>query len=262
MRRRENFIPLFVILFICACVLYLFSSTPLVRVVGNVAWYIVSPITSLWYHEGSLTPTQKLQQQNAQLLQQIAHLKDIEQENKALKDQFQTEYPKSYGLLPAKVVGAPSFVPGVHNPLVFIINKGSKDGVQVGQAVVVGNTLIGKVAVASDVGAKVLLVTHGSFSLRVKTANSQALGVLKGEGGSSMIIENVLLSESISTGDVVVTYGDVNEKGFGIPEGLVVGKIISIDKKPSAVFQMAKLISPLDFSRIFTVFVIKDTHNE
>jgi cell shape-determining protein MreC len=55
---------------------------------------------------------------------------------------------------------------------------------------------------------------------------------------------------------LVLTNGDVGLNGSGFPPDLIVGKITSIEKKPSALFQKAEVESFLDFSKITAVFVI------
>jgi rod shape-determining protein MreC len=67
---------------------------------------------------------------------------------------------------------------------------------------------------------------------------------------------NVVLSEKLEKDDLVRTKGDVDERGQGFPPDLIVGKIISVNKQPSALFQSAEVKSLVDFSRLSTVFVI------
>jgi rod shape-determining protein MreC len=159
-------------------------------------------------------------------------------------------------LLPANIVGAPSFIPGISTPETFIIDKGTSDGVKVGDAVVYKNNLLGKISKISDSLSEVTLVTNTSSSFTAKTSSSQALGVIKGQGGGQMILDNVLLSDNLKPSDLVLTNGDTNLSGKGYPPDLVVGKIVSVDKKASSLFQRAEVSSFIDFAKITTVFVI------
>lgn len=70
-----------------------------------------------------------------------------------------------------------------------------------------------------------------------------------------MILDNVLLSETLKVGDVVLTNGDIDQNGKGLPPDLIVGKITSVDKNPSALFQKADVVSFVDFSKLSTLFV-------
>jgi cell shape-determining protein MreC len=53
-----------------------------------------------------------------------------------------------------------------------------------------------------------------------------------------------------------LTNGDITLSGSGFPPDLVVGKITSVEKKPSSLFQKAEVESFINFSKITAVFVI------
>lgn len=179
----------------------------------------------------------------------------LEQENKALRDQFQTTAPSSQILLPAHIVGAPRFIPGVSMPEYFIIDKGKKDKIVAGQAVIFKDMLIGKIIAASERLSKAELISNASSTFTAKTKSTGALGVVRGLGSAEVILEKVVLSDTLTIGDVVLTKGDIDENGVGYPAYLVVGRIVSIDKKASALFQSARVRSIVDVSRLSLVFV-------
>lgn len=197
----------------------------------------------------------KFKDENIELTKKLLDHKKLQSENEALKDQFETSFPRPQNLLHAKIVGAPSFVPGVSFPSVFIINKGEKDGVKKNQAVVFKDNLIGKIEETTNYLSKVILLSNNSFSLTVKTERG-ALGVIKGEGNGKVTLDNVLLAEDLKRDDFIYTRGDLDENGVGIPEDLIIGKIESIEKNPSALFQKAKVQSAIDFTKLFDVFVV------
>ena len=181
----------------------------------------------------------------------------MQKENSALADQFATTSIKSQILLAAKIVGAPGFIPGVSNAQSFIIDKGTKDNIKVGNAVIYKDNLVGKVTQSNLYFSKVVLVTNPSFSSTVKTLRTQTAGVIKGEGGKQIILDNVLQSADIKVSDVILTRGDLDMKGIGFPPDLIVGKLVSVNKKPSSLFQKGEVVSLLDFSNLSTVFVIR-----
>lgn len=198
---------------------------------------------------------QKLREENVAFRKKMLDLQLLERENKALKDQFISEKPPSALLLPAGVVAAPRFIPGVSALETLIIDKGERDGVLVGQAVMFGGHLVGKVARTSQVFSEVVLVVHPNFSSTAKTANSQALGVVRGQGGGKIVFDNVLLSETLSVSDVVVPFGEGDASFVLLPPDVAVGTITVVEKNPSDLFQSAAVRSALDFSKLSTVFV-------
>jgi len=226
---------------------------------------ILSPLSSVTYQisAGKKSGNEsKLELENRDLVKKLVDDKKLRDENAALSDQFLVTYPKSQDLLPAKVVGAPSFVIGVVSPDYLVIDKGTGDRIKVGDAVVLRDNLVGKVAKVSSSFSKVTLVSNSALSFSATTISIKgslsegALGVIKGSSGQDMILDNVLLSENIQIGDYVVTKGDMDVSGVGYPPSLVVGKISSVEKKPSSLFQKAKVKSLVNFSRLNMVFVV------
>ena len=197
--------------------------------------------------------------ENQNLRKELIDQNNLVSENKALKDQFAASNSNSLNLLPAEVIGAPGFLPGVSLPDYLIIDKGSSQGVLVGSTIVVGNNLVGQVVQVWGDFSKVELVNNqnSTFTATTLASSSQALGIIRGQGNGSLIFDNVLLSASLKKDDLVITKGDKNEKGFGYPPDLVVGKVISVEKKPSDLFQRAAVGSLVDFVNLKTVFVIR-----
>lgn len=258
MKRKEGFLPAFLIVaFLCAAFLFLSISGKL-----KFLSFLEKPaagIQSLSYNLFQKLPfisedlrIKNLRDENLNLLEKIADYEKLKKENTALSDQFQTFYPASSRLLKAEIIGAPSFVPGVSVPNIFILNKGSKDNVRVGQAVVVKNNFVGTIIKVSENLSKVNTVNSPSFSFTAKT-QSGAIGVAN--GGTNITLNNVLLSENLEKGELVLTKGDIDFEGVYVPPDLAIGKIASVEKSASDLFQKAKVESFIDFSRLSTVFV-------
>ncbi|MBI2074250.1 MAG: rod shape-determining protein MreC [Candidatus Levybacteria bacterium] len=198
----------------------------------------------------------KLKDENAVLLKKLTAQKTIEEDNKALKDQFETKLPVSLRLLPVNIIGSPSFVPGLSMPEYFVIDHGLSSGIKTGQAVIFKDNVVGKIIKVSSNIAIVNLLTSESSSFTVKTLETQALGVIKGQGNGEMTLDNVLLSDKLQNSDAVITKGDFDINGTGYPQDLVIGKIVSIEKKPSSLFQTASVKSLLNFNKLSTIFVV------
>lgn len=263
MKRKENFFPAFFVFLLLSFLLLGLSKLGILNPVNSVLQKIATPFQSATYNFfnsvtlfGESSRLKKLQAENLTLTSMLSDQKKLKDDNASLSDQFQISSPNSNTLLPASIVGAPSFIPGVSAPETFIINRGTSDGIAVGKAVIYKNNLVGKVTKASDFLSEVTLVTNPTSSFTAKTSSSQALGVIKGQGGGQMILDNVLLSDSLKPADLVLTNGDTSLNGSGYPPDLVVGKIVSVDKKASSLFQRAEVSSFIDFSKITTVFIL------
>jgi len=263
MKRRENFLLAFFVFLILSGLVFGLSKVGILNPVSSAFQKIITPFQRASYNIinsvtlfGDNSRLKKLETENLALTSMLSDQKKLESENSALSDQFQAPSPKSNTLLPANIVGAPSFIPGVSTPEIFIVDKGTQDGVKVGEAVVYKNNLLGKITKSNDSLSEVTLVTNTSSSFTAKVSFQDSLGVIKGQGGGEMILDNVLLSDNLKPLDLVLTNGDTSLSGNGYPPDLVVGKIVSVDKKASSLFQRAEVSSFIDFSKITTVFII------
>jgi rod shape-determining protein MreC len=261
--QKRSYVSYFLILFVCSLVIFGASKIGILNPLDSLSQKVFSPFQQATYaisakitDFGSNSQIQSLKAQDLQLANKLVDQTKLIADNQALRDQFASENPKSQTLLPADVVGAPSFVPGFSVPETVIINRGVSDGVKVNQAVVYESNLIGKIAQVSDNFASVVLVSNVGFSVTAEALQTQSPGVVNGQGGGEIIFGNVLLSDNLKTGDLVVAKGSVDINGVGFPPGLVIGKITAVSKNPSDLFQQAKIQSQLDFAKLRKVFVV------
>lgn len=258
MGKRKSSIGIVVVLIVLSASLYYFMPHSL-----SVPQSLLQLLPS--NSQSSNSELEKIQDENRTLIEKFAIMNTLEKENRALKDQFQTSVPSNSDLIPARVIGTPQFIPGISTIETLILDQGLEHGVQKGQAVIVKNQLVGKISRVSPSLSIVDLVTHEGFTLTARVnpcsqcveRSNQTLGVLKGKGNNEMVLDNVVLSEKTEKDDIVMTKGDVSEEGIGIPPDLIVGKVISVEKKSSELFQVAKVKSLIDFQNLSTVFIMK-----
>jgi cell shape-determining protein MreC len=255
MQNRAKFIFVFIILILISLLFFTLSKAGILKL--NFISGIFSPIQKeihksfiqLTKFKGS-PQVEKLKEENRLLVQKLVDQQKLIAQNKALLDQFQQISLKSSTLLPADVIGSPGFVPGISVAEFLVLNRGIADGVKVGDPVIIKNNLVGRVVKTLQNRSLINTVGNNSFFLGAKVgADKKTLGVVKGQGGGEIIMGNVLLSEVLKVGDIVLTNEDV------FPQDLIIGKIISLNKNPSALFQEANVESFIDFSKLSTVFV-------
>ena len=262
MAKKENFTSIFLFFLIFSLIIFTLSKLGFLSFPASVLQKALSPFTKSTFSafsfisNGNNSIIDNLKDQNRALIKKVVNEEILKKENSALADQFATTSIRSQTLLAAKIVGAPSFIPGVSPPQSFIIDKGTSDNVKVGNAVIYKDNLVGKIVETNLYFSKVDLVTNPSFSSTVKISRTQAAGVIKG-GEERMILDNVLQSDDIKVSDVILTKGDQDIKGRGIPPNLILGKLVSVNKKPSNLFQKGEVVSFLDFSNLSMLFVIR-----
>src|SRR6185503_17752430 len=132
MKRVKAVFPIFSILLILSIFILFFFQNPLIAGLQTITLPIQQWIFGLSATPtGTLTPGQQLQQENNQLRTELAQMQELKKDNQALHDQFQTTTPSPQKLLPAAVIGA--------QQTYLIIDKGTSDGLHLGDVVVVKN---------------------------------------------------------------------------------------------------------------------------
>ncbi len=250
---RRKIFPVFIGFFLLSFLIFILSQKGWTGGLAGVFQTVTLPIqrsSFLFFHSYSRGG------ENIDLPIQAAKVAALEKDNRALRDQFATANPSPKKLLPSYIVGMPAFLPGVSTVDEIIIDKGSDDKVKVGNSIVFKDNLIGKVVKTSPHLSVVDLLNHKGISFTAKTVATSALGIMQGTGTETIILNNVLLSDKLQKGDIVVTKGDIRLDGLGFMPNLVVGKIISINKKASALFQSAEVERLVDAARLEMVFVM------
>ncbi len=260
MQRRQGWLYIFLFFLFITILVFLIFKTSLLNPFKSLTQNLFFPISSTIHNIIKIDDKkqQGVQEKTLDLSKKIIDQTKLETDNKALRDQFETTTVMTSNLIPAVIVGSPAFIPGVTLPENLILQKGEVDGVRKGQLVIYKDNLVGRIAEVSGNYSKVTLLTNQAFSLTAQTLSTNAIGVAKGQGSGEIILDNVVLSDALNVGDLVRTKGDLNIKGEGVYPNLILGKIISINKNPSSLFQTAKIKTLLDFSHLSTVFIIKN----
>ncbi|GMR01844.1 MAG: rod shape-determining protein MreC [Acidimicrobiia bacterium] len=99
------------------------------------------------------------------------------------------------------------------------IDKGAKDGVVVGQAVVDEDGLVGRVDLVSANDSRIRLITDPVISVGVRVQSTNETGIVTGRGDGPLRLEMFRAKEPVTEGALVVT------DGSRFPPGIVVGTV-------------------------------------
>lgn len=185
---------------------------------------------------------------------------ELEEEIKELKEELDIDYILTdYEKMNATVISRNTNY--WYN--ILTIDKGSKNGIEIGMIVINSYGLIGKVVNVSNFTSDVRLITtsdtDNKISVAISSDNGKVIGLINGYSSSdnTIEIEGVSNTENVSIGDTVYTSG----LGGVFPSGILVGTVenISVDS-----FGLAKIIhvSPsVNFDDINYVAVLKRSDN-
>lgn len=181
--------------------------------------------------------------------QQAAELKAENERLKHLLDYSDKQAPVR--LLTAQVV-AVGASPHSHT---LRIARGTDDGVTKGAPVISPEGVVGTVAQATGSYADVQLITSPTSAVPAISARTRARSTVKGTGDVRKCrLAYALRTDDLLEGDVLIT---APVTGF-FPKGLLIGKVMDVDKKPQGMFNGADVAPAVDFSRLDEVMVVLD----
>lgn len=132
------------------------------------------------------------------------------------------------------------------------INRGSSDGVAVGQAAVSSGFLIGKVNKVSERTAEIWLLSNRNLVTPVMLTESQTVGLLKGSI-RGLVVENIPLDTKVEKGSPVVTSA---LEGL-YPAGIAIGAVEEVISAKEEIFLTLRISSPVNPSNLTSVLVVR-----
>ncbi|MBI4526294.1 MAG: rod shape-determining protein MreC [Deltaproteobacteria bacterium] len=175
-------------------------------------------------------------------------LLEAEATNRRLREllQFRSDLPSRS--LTAAVIGN-SASSWFHS---LLLNKGSRDGLAKGMAVVSPAGVVGQIVDVTSNTSKVLLVNDSHSGVDVIVQRSRARGIVSGSFDNGPVMKYVKRSDDVQEGDRLLTSG---LDGI-FPKGLLVGTVSNVRKKSVGLFQFVGVNLAIDSSRIEEVLVV------
>jgi len=220
----------------------------------KAATFMIDTVQGTFQHYVFLV---NLEKENRMLKKKIAELQEKDQQrkemrlaNERLRELLQFREKNSPSMVGAEVIG--------RDPSSWFksitIDKGERDGVKKGMAVISPAGVIGQVLKTAPHYAVVLLITDYNSAIDTMVERTRAKAIVEGKGENRCQLKYLLRADEVAVGDIVVTSG----LGGNFPKGLMVGEIKQVDKKGHGVFQFAELIPSVDMTRLEEVFIIME----
>ena len=140
-----------------------------------------------------------------------------------------------------------------------LLGAGTDDGVRVGNIVVSDQGVVGRVSEVGPGYSKVLLLTDPASSVSAIVQGSRATGIVRGQYGDTLVMEWILQTEQVAIGDTVITAGLAvgNDLRSLYPKGLVIGKVVALDRAENSAYKRAIVLPGVDLRRLEQVLVVK-----
>lgn len=198
------------------------------RLIDDISTLITS-------HDDLVKENLRLKSEQLLIRSQLQRLVAIETENNYLKSLLQSSKQVKGKTLIAELlaVEAEPFVSQV------VLDKGSRDGVYVGQPVLDAYGVMGQVTQVGPITSRVLLINDPRSGIAVQNVRNGFRSVAAGDSYSGKIrLMYVPKTADIKEGDLFVTSG----LGDRYPEGYPVGKVLTVTKDPTSQFAAISLL--------------------
>ena len=134
----------------------------------------------------------------------------------------------------------------------IIINRGTRDGVDIGMPVTTDLGLVGRIVDVSANAAQVQLIINENSAVSTRLQTTRAEGSIIGQASGVLRMTFIDLSEEILQGDLVITSG----LGGNFPPDIVVGQVTSTRQFEFELFKEAEVRSLIDFDALEFVLVV------
>lgn len=173
---------------------------------------------SMGQREKIVLENQRLKTENIALSSKIQKIYKLEKENRRLHELLDSK-PKSEDVFVLAEIIAENPDPFKHR---IIINKGSKENVQVNQSVADSKGIIGHIFRDQIFGSEVLLITDPEHAIPIEIARTGLRSIALGTGSYEEIQLSFLAANTdIQKGDILLTSGLGEQYPSGYPVGVI-----------------------------------------
>lgn len=194
-----------------------------------------------------------LKEENERLKNKMIDYEILASENQTLKEQSKLQ--KAY--LDYNVVIAQVISDSASNwDEVYVINKGSKDGIKPNMTVITADGLVGYVETVSNNSSKIISILDAGNSISARSTRTRDSVVCK--GNISLKDEGKIRITSIPIGVELIKGDKIETSGMGgvYPKGIAIGEVETFENKNNPLENEAILKTYVDFNKLETVAVI------
>ncbi|WP_123054236.1 rod shape-determining protein MreC [Clostridium sp. JN-1] len=200
------------------------------------------------------TENEQLKKKNSELENKLVEYNSLKSDNDNLRKMLNFKNQRSeYDYLGCDIIGKSG--DGVLDQ--FIINKGSKSGIEKQMIVVTAEGLVGQITKVGSSWSIVQTLSNENIAVSATIESTdENSGVVKGykDSDNKLLTQLCYLPESsnVKKGDVILTSG----LGGFYPKGIRIGSVIDVQEDKGKVMKNAIVKPYVDFNKINEVFVV------
>jgi rod shape-determining protein MreC len=190
---------------------------------------------------------------NNELLARMTEMTELKTENDRLKGLLDFRQSTKMDLATAQIISRDL----LSDQKTVTINKGTKDGLKAGMAVITVDGVLGYIYRPEVMNSKVMLITDRYAVVDGVVQRTRAHGIVEGKSPTVCQLKYVEKTEDVKKGDLVVTGGLDNI----FPKGFPVAVVESVERKNFSVSLKVDLKPVVDPFKVEEVFVVVNAAN-
>ncbi|MCE2706077.1 MAG: rod shape-determining protein MreC [Proteobacteria bacterium] len=257
----------FWLLIFCVVIILLDKFSFISKMRDYIAVYVQKQTSIIVYHIKNYPKLVLLQQseqynlesENTKLKQQVEQYsvllkqqKNLDTDEKSLDSlALQSRLYNNYGTSVARAIIDINYL--VNHKM--LIDKGSGNNIEVGEAVVNQLGVIGQVSIVNNKTSQIILLANPDFKIYLQTVDSKSKMLAQGTGNNNLIVKYISKSTNIKAGDVLVTTGldDI------YPANIPVAKVIRVFYENNG-FNSAICQPVVDYNKLQYIVVLKNAN--
>lgn len=246
---RLNYLFLAAIILVILIALFRDAVVSLTRAPFFVLSDFAKDVKGIYTYKFILNENIKLRSQADELKKEVVQFDELRLENQRLKDILSLRESSPFVSIAANIIGC-----GPNNwSSGVIIDKGKAQGIKVGNAVITGLGLAGRVTDITDSSSKVMLLDDpdSCFSCIIQRTREEGLvcGTLLGK----LILRYLDKNSGVKEGDCLLTGGAGSS-----PAGLIIGPVDAVKKDRFGFVLWCSVKPAVNLRRVEEVLVIKE----
>lgn len=236
--------------------LFGYIMVPFERGIGEAGAWISGRSEELQQIKSLIEENEALKQQVAQLTEENILLQQDKYELNKLRQLFElNQQYESYNKVGARIIARDSG----NWYWSFVVDKGSKDGIQVDMNVIAGGGLVGRVSAVGPNWSRVIAIISDNSNVSAMTLATEDNMIVSGDlktmnDGVIRFSQLVDTAGVVQVGDKVVT-SDISDKFL---PGLLVGYIHSVQMDNNNLTKSGTLIPAVNFEHLSEILIITD----
>ena len=233
--------------------------SPLQKIVYNINSRVKETVDFFLNFSEVKLENEELKKKNTKLANELIEYESLKDEVERLREALNfTESKNNYKYVGVNIIG----YSGNSLSDVYIIDKGSNDGIDKNMVVVSSKGLVGKVTKVASNFAIVQSILNENIAVAVMDQQTrEATGVLQGlsdkKDNNMTVVYNLPISSDVKEGDIIITSG----LGKIYPKEIPVGTVVSVEEDNVRVMKSAVVEPFVNFNEVEELFVVIPNSN-